>query len=190
MTSFVSELSTACVQKGLIDSENVPWFEYGIKVRITTIVSLIPFALLAIKLSDIPTTLAFLAAFKSLRTCAGGYHANSVLGCIVVSLILELFFLGVFLRWLNPVTFYISSAVSTVVIYFLSPFVPPNMNASKEEIGALRSCAKRKAVGITVIAIACYHFHFNTIAEGLTTGTTMVAFMLCLAYFIEWRNST
>ena len=66
MTSFISKLSAICVKKNLIDSEDVPWFEYGIEIRITTAISMVPFMLLAVRLSDIPTALAFLAVFKFL----------------------------------------------------------------------------------------------------------------------------
>lgn len=190
MNSFISIISTACVKHDLIDSEDVPWFEYGIETRITTIISLIPFTLLAMKLSDLPTTLAFLAAFIFLRACISGYHANSVLGCISVSLILELFFFCVFLQHLNTAFFYISNGVSLTAIYFLAPFVHPNMNFSKEEILSLHCSTKRRVTLTTFLALACYRISFTAIAKGITTGTAMAAFMLCLAYFINWRKST
>ena len=103
MTYFISKLSAICVKKDLVDSEDVPWLEYGIETRITTAITMVPFMLLAVRLSDLPTALAFLVAFKFLRARTSGYHANSVLGCISVSFILEFLFLGVFLQQLNLV---------------------------------------------------------------------------------------
>ena len=109
----------------------MPWLEYGIETRITAIIGLVPFTILAIKLSDIPTTLAFLATFNFLRKRVGGYHANSVLGCMLLSLFLEVLFLGAFLPKLNMVVFFISNGVSLAIIYFMAPYVHPNMNFSK-----------------------------------------------------------
>lgn len=190
MIHFISKLSTACVKSGVIDANDILWFEYGIKTRIATFTVLVPFSLLAIKLSGIPTTLAFLAAFQFLRTRTSGYHANSVLGCISVSLILEFFFLGVFLPHLNTAAIYISNGVSLVAIDFLAPFVHPNMNFSKEEIQALRHSAKKRAALTAFLALMCCGLNFTAFAKGLTTGTAMAAFMLCLAHFIDWRKST
>ena len=48
MIHFISKLSTACVKSGVIDANDILWFEYGIKTRIATFTVLIPFALLAI----------------------------------------------------------------------------------------------------------------------------------------------
>lgn len=189
MTSFVSKLSAICVKKDLINAEDAPWFEYGIETRITTAACLIPFTLLAMKLSDIPTTLAFLATFKLLRARTSGYHANSTLECILVSLVMELFFLGVFLPHLSTIVFYISISVSFTIIFFLAPFAHPNMNFSKKEVCALRTCARRSVTLTTLFALLCYRFNFTTIAKGITTGTAMASFMLCLAYFIDWRKS-
>ena len=42
----------------------------------------------------------------------------------------------------------------------------------------------------TLLVLACNFLNFAAVAKGLTTGTAMAAFMLCLAYFIEWRKST
>lgn len=190
MTPFISKLSVICVKKKLINPEDVPWFEYGIEARITTAISTVPFILLAVRLSDIPTALAFLAVFKFLRARTSGYHANSVLGCISVSLILELLFLGIFLQQLNSVTFYVSNGISFTLIFFLAPFVHPNMNFSEEEILALRYSSKRRVMLTTLLALVCDFLNYTAVARGLTTGIAMAAFMLCLAYYIDWRKST
>lgn len=190
MTYFISKLSAICVKKDLVDSEDVPWLEYGIETRITTAITMVPFMLLAVRLSDLPTALAFLVAFKFLRTRTSGYHANSVLGCISVSFILEFLFMGVFLQQLNLVIFYISNGVSLTLIFLLAPFIHPNMNFSEEEILALRYSARRRVMLTTLLVLACNFLNFAAVAKGLTTGTAMAAFMLCLAYFIEWRKST
>lgn len=184
MTSFISKLSAICVENNIINEADVPWLEYGIETRITAIIGLVPFTILAIKLSDIPTTLAFLATFNFLRKRVGGYHANSVLGCMLLSLFLEVLFLGAFLPKLNMVVFFISNGVSLAIIYFMAPYVHPNMNFSKDEIYALHNSAKRRVMQITVFTLACYFFNFSSIAKGLTAGTAMTAFMLCLAYFL------
>lgn len=189
MTSFVSKLSAICVKKNLIDEENVPWFEYGVVTRIMTAISMVPSTLIAVRLSNIPTALTFLASFKFLRARTSGYHANSALGCISISLILELLFFGIFLRHLNPATLYVSNGVSFLVIFFLAPFVHPNMNFSEKEVLALRYSAKRRAMLTTLLAPVCDYLNFTAVAKGLTTGTAMAAFMLCLAYIIEWRKT-
>lgn len=190
MIPFISKLSAICIKKKLIEPEDVPWFEYGVETRIATAISMIPFTLLAVRLSDIPTALAFLAIFKFLRARTSGYHANSFLGCISVSLILELLFLGVFLKQLNAVTFYLSNGISFTIIFFLAPFIHPNMNFSEEEILALRYSSKRRIMLTTLLALMCDFLNYTAVARGLTTGTAMAAFMLCLAYYIDWRKST
>lgn len=188
MRPLISKLTVLCVRNNLINIEDVPWFEYSIETRVTAIISLVPFIILAIILSDTPTTVAFLTAFELLRKRTGGYHANSILGCTFISLILEILFLGTFLPQLTTAFLFLSNGVSLAIIIFLAPFSHLNMNLSEEEIHSLRNSARRRAILVTVVAFLFCCFDFTSISKGLTTGTAMTAFMLCLAYFIDWRK--
>ena len=64
------------------------------------------------------------------------------------------------------------------------------MNFSEEEILALRYSSKKRIMLTTLLALMCDFLNYTAVARGLTTGTAMAAFMLCLAYYIDWRKST
>ena len=101
MNVAVDFIVTLCIRKNIIKEENIAWFRYGLEKRIVTLVVGIPFVLMGIAISNIWTALSFFLSFFFLRTRMNGYHAKSILGCLICSLALELLFLGGIAHWIN-----------------------------------------------------------------------------------------
>ncbi len=93
MKNLSNAISAYCIQHTIIDAKDEAWLRYGIEKRLSTAVIMFPFFLLSWILTDLPSSLSFLLAFKLLRGKASGYHTNTVMGCFIVSLSLEILFL-------------------------------------------------------------------------------------------------
>lgn len=189
MELIVSKITGYCIKNNIITVENEAWLKYGIEKRLSTFIGTIPFTILAIYLTNIPAALSFLVAFKLLRQKISGYHSKTVLGCMCVSLLFELLFLGVIYQCLDLEASMGVDIICCMIVFSLAPYDHPNMNFSEEEILVLRQNARKAVLMLSILTLICYCNTLSSIAKGLTTGIAMAAFMLCLAYYIDWRNN-
>ena len=188
MNNLSHAICAYCIQHTIIDPKDEAWLRYGIEKRLSTAVIMFPFFILSLVLSDLPSTLSFLIAYKLLRGKASGYHANTVTGCLVISLSLEFLFLAGLYPSLSFKIALACNFFSCIAIFILAPYDHPNMGLEFEEKQALQRSSKISVLSLSVLSIACYTFGFISIAKGLSTGVAMAAFSLCLAYINDWRK--
>lgn len=181
-------ISAYCIQHTIIDSKDEEWLRYGVEKRLSTIVIMFPFFILSLILTDLPSSLSFLIAFKLLRGKANGYHANTVIGCFIVSLFLEFLFLAGLYPMLSCKTALLCNFFSSMAIFILAPYDHPNMGFSEEEKEALRQSSQITVITLSLTSKLCFDLGLFSIANGLTTGIAMAGFSLCLAYINDWRK--
>lgn len=189
MEKVTDAITAYCVARGIIDPTDTPWFRYGLEKRILSTLCMALLSALAAFISDIPTAVSFLLGFQLLREKISGFHAKTPAGCLCMSVLTELLFFG----WLYPrfclAGMFLGNLLSTAVIFILAPYNHPDMHLSEDEIQALRSSGRILAISIMLIALVCGIAGLRSIACGLTIAVTMAAFLLCIAYFFDWRKS-
>lgn len=188
MNNLSHAICAYCIQHTIIDPKDEAWLRYGIEKRLSTAVIMFPFFILSLVLSDLPSTLSFLIAYKLLRGKTSGYHANTVTGCLAVSLSLEFLFLAGLYPSLSFKMALVCIFFSCAAIFILAPYDHPNMGLQFEEKQALQRSSKMTVFSLSVLSVACYTIGFISIAKGLSTGVAMAAFSLCLAYINDWRT--
>lgn len=189
MNSWLDKFTAYCVQKGIVHETDAKWFKYGLEKRLSTVCVALPFFLLAILLSTPLTALSFFVSFYTLRRKTNGFHAKSLVGCLCLSLLVEVVFFLIIYPQLNTITNCVISLMCAVAIMILAPFNHPSMSYSEKERRACRSYARRNTyVFLLVVAVAIL-LRLHTIAAGITLGIAMTALMLCLAYILEWRKT-
>jgi len=121
--------------------------EYGIEQGKNFILSIILVFLLGILFKTPVSSVVFLVMFIPLRKYAGGYHANSRLGCVLVSIasISCCFWLITKMKWSS---YYLLLAVVSILIIF---FIAPVQNSKKILEEFERKIYKRKTRMILVI---------------------------------------
>ena len=189
MHSLVVRFAQRCVEKQIIENKHVDWFVYGLEKRFSTLMLSIPFVILAIAISNLPCAISFFISFFVLREYIGGFHANTVWGCLIISLLSEsaLFFLVY--PFLSPIAVACITIVSIVYIYIRSPYNHPNMHLTDKEITACRKKGRIRAFVISsVITFTCI-LGLDEIAKGLTLGIALTTAMLCLGYIYDRRIS-
>ncbi len=182
MHSLLYRFALGCVEEKIIDEEELDWLVYGLEKRITTAVTAIFFLLIGIHLADALSVIAFLSSFYFLRVRTNGYHANSFLGCLIISLLLEGFFLKLVLPALNSSIFFLLNIADLGTIFLFAPFANRNMHLDGEEIRACRKTSRIRISLLFAASMLLYTFGELNISKGILLGNTMTALLLIIAY--------
>ena len=86
MNILVMRTTDFLVSCGAIKQEDISIYRYGLEVLYLFMLEVLSILLLAVWIGNFFETLLYFAAFIPLRLFAGGYHANTRLGCYFVSL--------------------------------------------------------------------------------------------------------
>lgn len=187
MHSLIVKLSNYCVEKQIIENEQVEWFVYGLEKRFSTFFVSIPFIILAFTLTNPPCAIFFFLSFFFLRKYIGGFHANSVFGCLICSLLSEIVVFIIIYPFLSQIVIYCITIVCFVCIYILSPYNHPNMHLTNKEIVACRKKGRIRTYIISAIIIFTNILGFEEVVKGSTLGIALAATLLCLGYIFDRR---
>lgn len=181
MQKFFCRLAVRSTEAGIIEEDKAEWFIYGLEKRITTTITAFLLLLIATTISDILTALAYLGGFYFLRTRANGYHAKSFLGCLCLSIALELTFLFLIFPVLTDWAAWSLNLLSFAIIFLFAPFNHPNMHLDSHETAACRTASRIREVILSVITTIAYFLGVDHIWRGLILGNTMAALLLAVA---------
>lgn len=73
------------IKGGFLHGEERVLYEYAYELLLNQVINILIAACIAILFCDVWTVLTFLLCYIPLRSFAGGYHANTNLGCTLVS---------------------------------------------------------------------------------------------------------
>lgn len=188
MPKWIERFGSLCVQQGIIQKDQLPWFIYGLEKRISSFLVAIPFFLLSLFLTSLECTLSFFMTFFLLRRKTNGYHAKSLVACLYISLLLEIFLLNVIYILLPEHFILFLAIIGMLFICKLAPYNHPNMNYTQAEISACRLTSRIYACALTFLAILASTVGLYELSKGFLLGITMTAVLLCMAYISEWRK--
>lgn len=179
---YIGTLVDVCIAKGYITQDQAPWLYYGIEKRVTTILISVPMLIIGTLVSTPAMSIAFYISFCSLRTRTNGLHAKTLAGCLILSIISEIFFLGILSCILDDTVTISLLIVSTISIAVLAPYNHPNMDLSDEESTACAKSAKKRLFILILLLIILYVMQLEQLATGILLGIVMAALTLVLAY--------
>lgn len=122
----------------------------------TTILVSVPMLIIGTLVSTPAMSIAFYISFCSLRTRTNGLHAKTLAGCLILSIISEIFFLGILPCILDDTVTISLLIVSTISIAVLAPYNHPNMALSAEESMACAKSAKKRLLILILLLIIIY----------------------------------
>lgn len=189
MHSLMVRFAHYCVEKQIIESKHFDWFVYGLEKRLSTIFVSIPFVILAISTTNLPCAISFFFSFFLLREYLGGFHANSVLGCLFFSLLSEIIVFFVVYPILSQPGIICIAIICAICVYILAPYNHPNMHLSSEEIVACKKRGRFRTCIISIIIILSSICSLEEISKGTTLGITLATALLCLGYIFDRRIS-
>lgn len=178
----IGSLVDMCVAKGYITQDQAPWLYYGMEKRVSTVIVSIPMLIIGSLVSSLATSIAFYISFCSLRTRTNGIHAKTLVGCLIISTLLEIIFLGYLPYILNDAVATALLITSAISIFLLAPYNHPNMDLSDEEAKACAKSAKKRLFILILLLIILHVIRLEQLATGILLGIVMVAVTLTLAY--------
>lgn len=160
-------IAAMLANKKIIDKTSHEVYTYGLELLISAFINILLVATVSIIFCRYYDWLLFLAAFIPLRTTAGGYHAKSHLGCIVIGTLVFAVFLAINQLQINWVYIIpIIAGFSFVTILLFSPVEAHNKKLKYTQ----NKRNRRLSINIAIlnIAIAVMIFIFNEISSILS----------------------
>lgn len=182
-------LAEQAIRKSIIEVEQKEIFCYGIEKRLTSLLVGIPCFLFAVLVSDFWGAFVFNMSFFFIRKYSNGFHASTILMCLLSSLFCEFLFLGIIYPLLTPTFVLFIMSFSVPIIILLAPYNHPAFNYSPKE---LISCKKYVFIWLAILsvfALVGLVLSITALSKGISLGCAMAGFSLCFAYLIDWRKS-
>lgn len=141
MKSLSFEIAQFLEMHNIIQENEIDKCRYGLDILISSLLEIISIVILSFFIKNFIQTIFFFISFIPLRIFAGGYHANTKIGCYIISIIVYM----IFSRCLNiiPLSQYklicfISCFYSLILVCFFSPIIHSNKNVNNAEIKKFR----------------------------------------------------
>ena len=171
-------LASFFVCQKIINEEDEEVYEYGLQLLLSTVANGLIALLIAIITRTLLQCVLYLATFVVMRKTAGGYHANTHLGCCCILAVVLSCFIA-FVKF-APVDVYIlialfSIAFSVITIFLFSPLEHKNKPISSEDKISLKRKSRIYILIISAIIIVLGIMKFNTamisVALGILTSS-------------------
>ena len=108
----------------IIDSDDIEAYAFGLEIMFSTLINFAVVIIIAALTGEIPAFTFFTAAFISLRLNAGGFHAKTHKGCVVI-LIAALFVYAAAFKLLPGTAKNISAVVFLIISTFTTFMFAP-----------------------------------------------------------------
>lgn len=188
MNSLLDWFTNYCINNKLISRDNEAWFRYGLEKRICTLIILVPFAIVAINISEFWTALFYMISFYYLRSQTNGYHAKTHWGCFIGSLLLLLFFVFFIEPMLDAFWILVLVSITVMIVFAFAPHNHPMMNLDEHEYIACKKAARIRSIQLAFSCYACIFCDLHEIASGISLGCAMTSALLVFAKITERRR--
>lgn len=183
---MLAELSKSIVgrqiKKDRIKEEDRALYEYAYELLLNQTINILIAVLTAVLFRDPVTVLLFLVSYMPLRSYCGGYHADTNMGCTIVSTLLIIMVCCVMnyvkSGWI--LSYYpIAFAVSAAVIIWCAPVADMHKPLDGAETACYR---KRSRIVCGIEILFAMVLYFAKIRYGLVVAVShlILAFMLFL----------
>ena len=172
---IAKELAKYCKDSGYVTQDQLPWLQYILEKRLSTILIFFPVFTLGACLTSPVSSCLFLVSFLFLRERTNGFHADTFLGCFFGSLLSVLVFLGLLIRVLTPLISLLILIIASILIITMSPYMNPQMHLTPKEASACAVSARKRLILLDVLVIITYVFGYAEMAYSILLGISMTA---------------
>ena len=142
MRAFAVWLTKQCISFDLIEKDLFEWCVYSFEKRITSLLTWVFLLTIGFYFFGVIHTIAFVGSFLFLRKYTNGYHASTYLGCLMLSILVELFGLT-FAQSLPLIPAVIMVCLSDIVIMIYAPCNDIKIHLNAAEGLALKTKIRR-----------------------------------------------
>lgn len=167
------------VSQNIVKSEYEEIYAYGMEIILSTVFNGLIVLIIAILSDTVLLSLLFFTAFILMRRSAGGYHAKTHIGCMMILVAVHLMFIvliNVIPDSIIPILSYFSIAYSCISVYLFAPVEHPNKPLSGDDRRKLRVKSLIYILSISVVdllMIFCAHYEVSLcLSYGIIVSTT------------------
>lgn len=156
LAARTADFLVAC---GAIKQRDISIYRYGLEVLYLSVLEVMSILLLAIWVGNFFETLLYFAMFIPLRLFAGGYHANTRLGCYFASLcVYGVFSAVVAFATISYLESVLLAMVALSIIWRYSPIVHRNHKINQKDLFSVRSISQNLALMELLVVIVVGYF--------------------------------
>lgn len=152
IAKLAQKMTEHFIKKNVIKEEEKDTYDYCFEVLIATVINLIILVVLGIFTKCYIETAIFCILFMLLRGAAGGYHANTHLGCLLTLLIVYGILLATLLLSIS-ILFYFSIFLFAIAIIIFIIFAPVDNKNKILEKTEKKRLKKKLLIIISIITI-------------------------------------
>lgn len=175
MRFIVSRILNLLVSSNVIknDSDELDYYRYGIEISISSILNIVLILILGAITRHFYESVVFLTVFITMRSFAGGFHANTYVRCnliMCISFLAQTALYELLKEKISVQPAVIIAAVFSAVIIFFSPVENPNKTITLIQKKRFRVISIVLWILFAVIGVILIH---NQIYVGVTVILTM-----------------
>ena len=168
---------------GAIKQKDISIYRYGLEVLYLSVLEILSILLLAAWVGNFFETLLYFAAFIPLRLFAGGYHANTRLGCYFASLcVYGVFSMVVAFATISYLWSVLLAIIALIIICRYAPVVHKNHKISNEEFTRVRTMGRKLAM-MELLIIVVIGMVSIQLALVITLGFVFEALSIIVVFF-------
>ena len=175
LTHMAQRISSFFISKDIVPEEERSIYDYSFEILLSTVMNFLAVMIIAFFSHTVIPTIWFLIGFMAIRATAGGFHAETHVGCFLILMCTYGgYLLG--LLWLSnsvlTVLTVVFSIISWLLVVILAPVEDHNKTFSKDEYRKFK-----KTSNIAVSVVLAISFVFVLFFEKVTWGYSIAAGM-------------
>ncbi len=179
MDKVAKSISIKLSENNFIKKEEIDICQYGLEMFLTLILEVSAILLLSIIVGNFCETILFFVGFLPLRMYAGGYHANTRIGCFGVLILAYILFSILLIFEINKYFILSTSILSVICIYGLAPLRLKNKTLLKKEKSRYKNISTIIALVESLIIIStCVMNIYSRLIVSLFLGLLTVLISL------------
>lgn len=179
---MIAKIVERFVEKGVVSKENKIIYEFGLKQGIVVIINSITIFLIGIISGELWNLMIFTMSYLLLRPYAGGYHAESEIGCYVLSTLLMI--VVAIISKVMVMNFFMVTVIlgfSVSILILLAPVEDHRKPLDNMEVEVYRKKI-RKLLLIELAGIVVATYIASSTAKMMAFAIIAIAFMILLGW--------
>lgn len=168
ISQLAQRLAYFFVEKNIIQAEEKEVYAYGYEIMISEIINWIITIIIVLFTGKIIETFVYMLAFMRLRGALGGFHANSHIGCIVISTVV--YIICLYIIYQTPINIYWILIIAGLVLHMGLVFaIAPVAHTNKPFVNEAE----------------CLKFRKKSHRLSIIYGTICIIFLLSPLYMLK-----
>jgi accessory gene regulator B len=180
MEAMITKIAESFVEKGIASEKDKSIYEFGLKQGTVIIINLITVLLIGLVSGELWNLMVFTISYLLLQPYAGGYHAESEIGCYVFSTLMMI--VVVFVSKFIMMDFHVVAIIlgcSVSILMLFAPVEDYRKSLDEMEVKVYRR-KLQKVLFVELVGIAGTTYIANHIAQMIAIAIIAITFLVVL----------